>query len=380
MKDTLPRIDISGELPHFLDSRIAALLRAQDINSLNNGSIQSLKEKIAARESPNYSSDWAAFTYLYFSANFLKTYLAILSAASGVTGKRLKILDLGCGGGASTAACASAFSYLGNELIEVVAIDKSFEQLHVFKEVAYPWIVELSGHTRVKIIQDDIVNYLATRHEQFDFVILSYVTRETNNYEEVLLRKNLLQRHVELGTKSIIIDSDMHHRGITVEMIGEAPYLLPYSQVSFRAPFVEMMGFNAPPKFTKDLTADNVIRQYFEAWRTHDIELLREVFDPSCLYVINNKRILRGIEEIQAYWLHNASRQRNVHSTFEFLDRSTSNATFQWHAEFDRIDTNDHRILEGQMYTEFRDGIISFLFETYSQQVSLCKFDNLIGS
>ncbi len=378
MNDTLPRIDISGELPHLLDSSIVALLRTQCPNTLNNAKIQSLKEQIAARKPPRYSSDWAAFTYLYFSANFLKTYLAILSASSGVTGKRLKILDLGSGGGASTAACVSAFSYLGNEVIEIVAIDKSAEQLHVFKEVALPWIEGLVGHSKTKIVQDDVLTYLSTTAEEFDFVILSYVTPEINQEDEKLLRKHLIKKLNDSRTNSIIIDSDIYHRGITVEMIGEAPYLLPYSQVLFRAPSVEKMGFNVPPKFSNNLIEYNIILQYFKSWENQDFELLRKILDPDCKYVINNKRTLCGIDEIQAYWLHNANRQRNIQFTFEFLNRTPSNATFQWYAEFDRIDTNDHRILNGQMYTTFRNGTISFLSEAYSQQVSPSPRDSPI--
>jgi SAM-dependent methyltransferase len=361
-----PRIDILGELPAQLDTKIANLFLDKNHPELSNSSIISLKRKIAARIPPQYKNDWAPFTYLYYSANFLKCYLSICSSAMHIKNRSLKILDIGCGGGASTAATVSALTRLGNSVAEVIAVDRSIQQLSVFESVTKAWISECYPATKTTALHCELSEYLE-HGPHADVIVISYVTPELNCEEIKSLHSQLLIRSQEAHSFIVFIESDSIHRGVSIEVFGEKPYLLPYNRVAYRSPKTESLGFQISPKFTPSRYQENLIRDYFECWISHNTEQLRELFERDCLYVINNTRILHGIESIVEYWKHNSERQRNVRYSYEITSQTLDTICFQWIASFDRIDTGDHRQLHGMMLLKLKNGKISYLAEAFSQ-------------
>ena len=367
MKSLTPQIDISGTLPSSLDESIARLLQKEKETHLTDHKTQALKNRIKDRQPPTYNEDWAAFTYLYYSTNFLKTYLSVLSAASTIRQKKLRILDLGCGGGASTAATCVALMHLNNQIVDVFAVDQDIHQLNVFNKVTLNWLEKLEDGICIHAINDDAINFITESDERFDFIILSYLTVELSEHTEQQLRSKLTERIKAHGATTIIVDSDHMHRGISVEVLGEVPYLLPFNRALFRAPFIERLGLKTPPKYTQAQAEQKLISDYFTAWKEHDLELIRAIFHPNCIYSINNTKTLRGITEILSYWRHNALRQKNIAYSYELLSSSTASCTIQWEASFDRVDTNDHRTLTGQMFITINKNKIVSLSEIYLQ-------------
>lgn len=361
-----PKIDILGELPAQLDARVANLLSEKRAHSLSDSSIQNLKKKIAEKITPQYKDDWAAFTYLYYSANFLKCYLSICSSAVHFKNKTLRVLDIGCGGGASTAAAISALSMLGNKISEVIAVDRSKEQLSVFKSVTEPWIKERHPHTKVGVLQCEIFEYLEKSIDT-DLILLSYVTPELSHEEIKTLRSQLAARCQLTDAFVVFVESDHLHRGISIEVLGEKPYLLPYNRVAFRSPRTESLGFQICPKFTPGKQQEQIIMNYFDCWVHHSIKELPNIFDRDCVYMINNIRTLFGIESITDYWIENSREQRNVEYSYQIVDQSLDSISLQWTASFDRVDTRDRRHLRGLMLLKISNGKISYLAEAFNQ-------------
>jgi SAM-dependent methyltransferase len=374
MSDTLnyghPQIDIYGALPEKLDRSIAALLHAAGEFAISNEKLNSLRMLIGQNGIPRYESEWAAFTYLYYSANFLKSFLAVSSAVTGTVGRPLRVLDLGCGGGASTAAAVAALRYSGNFVELVTGVDQSEEQLKVFREVTQLWLEDSFTGTQIQLRKQDILQYLENIEPIYDLVLLSYVVPEFDEGRRNRLLAMLRTIQQNQACTVLLVDSDPSHRGLRLEILGDVPFLLPYNNVYFQTPALEEMGFLVPPKFSRSRQGDLLIVQYFGAWESHDINLLRKTLSKECLYFINGKDALRGIQEVLSYWEHNAMRQRNVHTQFQIISSSALNATFLWSAEFERIDTNDHRKLDGIMHLTFRQGRISTLHEHYSQEIT----------
>src|SRR6266480_2723389 len=67
----------------------------------------------------NYGKHAASFAYLYFGANYSKAYISCKAVISKLPRKRLRVLDLGCGSGASSAAIVTALVEHGFQLSEL---------------------------------------------------------------------------------------------------------------------------------------------------------------------------------------------------------------------------------------------------------------------
>jgi hypothetical protein len=139
-----PNCSSSAELPRHLPWHLASALRDVLIRApaelLNPNIVSELRSIIRARQIPNYERHWAAFAYLYYHENFQKAYLAAHYFLSRSFDRVLRIIDLGCGGGASTAGVICALQAIGPHppLIEkTIGVDTSPSQLELFH-----WIVK----------------------------------------------------------------------------------------------------------------------------------------------------------------------------------------------------------------------------------------------
>lgn len=360
-------IDVSGRLPESLDLALASLLSPHLGTSLTGASAAALRKSIKTLVPPDYESEWATFNYLYFSANFLKTNLAARSSVSLLPQRRLKVLDLGCGGGSSTAGFVAGLLQAGFGICQVAAVDSSRTQLDVFRAVTYPWLQSRNDDVQVDLIDADMVAFAERDPRTFDIVLVSYSLRELMADAQAELRRHLLRRSLDQGSLVVIVESDPQGRGVELEFVGRGRSLAPYDTVTFHCPALENLGINVPPKFSKPRLSD-IFDQYIKCWRSHDLELLESLFVENCRYEINGEKILVGIDSLRTYWTHNAARQRNVEVTYSTLSVSRDHILIEWKAAFDRIDTKDRRFLSGIMSLELIQDRISTLREYYVQR------------
>lgn len=359
-------ITVSGNLPEELDQRLATLLRLELDKSLTDTAASGLRSAIRVGITPQYERDWAVFNYLYFSANFLKAHLVARSLAKFFPRRSLRMLDLGCGGGAATAAFVGTLHKLGLQVSKVVALDSSSSQLEVFRSVVLPWISAAPLGAEVNLINSDLLNFIDIDDGYYDVVLMSYVLGELSEESCNRLRDALLRKCSGRASLVVIIESDSLGRGVAVEILGLTEYVVPYDKVTFKCSSLVGLGLQVFPKFHEHKKSE-LFEQYIQCWRQHDIELLERLFSKNCEYQINGVRTLTGLDAVIEYWNHNASRQRNVEVHYSLIFSNSNQVGLNWSATFDRIDTGDRRHLDGIMLIDLVGPKISRLREYYTQ-------------
>lgn len=362
-------IKISGELPSCLDEAMAAFLAPYVGVSLTESAVVSLRASIRARDIPQYDHVWASFNYLYFSSNFLKASLAARVASKHLPNRQLRLLDLGCGGGASTAGFISGLSDAGHLVSHVTAVDCNRSQIEVFRSVAWPWLSLHDKNMEIELTESNLVTYACDRGDEYDVILLSYSLCELLKEDQEVVRAALLYFLSTKRNLSVVIKSDPLGCGIGLEFVGRMAEIFPYDKVSFNCPHIAGLGLDALPKFSTSLSSD-VFEKYVQCWEKHDIDLLELLFHEECRYQINDNRTLIGIDAIRDYWIHNSVRQRNVNVQYATLAETANRIIVEWVAQFDRIDTHDSRYLKGMMVIELSKERIVHLREIFVQRKS----------
>ena len=84
-------------------------------------------------------------------------------------------------------------------------------------------------------------------------------------------------------------------------------------------------------------TTAHVAGRYFEAWRTQDLESIRDVFTADATYSYNPfEPALRGRDEIAEYWRREVLTQHNATIEPHTLAVTGNEAIFEWTASFER--------------------------------------------
>lgn len=107
------------------------------------------------------------------------------------------------------------------------------------------------------------------------------------------------------------------------------------------------------------------VDSYFTAWILHDSLAIKRLFTPEATYNIKpRKRVLKGQEEICAYWDRNKERQDNLTVEWTIIQLSKKRAKSDFTAIFfDNVDQQHQTIT----------GTIKFLFNTKGQIVALSE-------
>ncbi len=134
------------------------------------------KEAIFTKKGRAWDWDrhWAAHTYFCYAFNFAKAYAITTQWLEAFRGTGpLRILDLGCGAGASSAGSAAAGLEKGHE-VTLLGVDSSDPMITFFNQTLPPWAKERGGIT----VQAEVSNasrYLEQDLSGWDLVLCSYL-------------------------------------------------------------------------------------------------------------------------------------------------------------------------------------------------------------
>ena len=363
---------LAGSLPASVEAGLAETLKGASASALAPQRIVELHRSVHSGAVPDYSRDWAAFSFLYYGANFAKAYLAARHLDLGRCCRPLRILDLGCGGGASTVGALAALSdsqWHTGRVASITGVDRSAEQLAVFDKSASPWIRTCFPSAVLDLRREDIFQFLRRHDSDLDLAIVSYVTPELSASDNVHLRE-LLRRIVAAGSgEALIIDNDPLERGITVERHDGLRYLVPVDEIDLNFPILDEPGVEVQPKYAFGRDERQLLSAYFRAWENHDEDEVRRIFATDATYEIVGVQTFRGIEEIASYWREIGETQCSVNAHIIRSWIQSNSIVASWAADFERVDRREHRHLYGLLYLRLHEGRIASLVEVYRQQI-----------
>jgi ketosteroid isomerase-like protein len=119
------------------------------------------------------------------------------------------------------------------------------------------------------------------------------------------------------------------------------------------------------------MSAEATIHDYFQSWKTHDLDLLTRIFTPDADYIVSPRNtVYRGIHEIERYWRRNAKRQSDLIISYTIL----SNTEHEVQCFFETLlhDTEEHqkqKITGNIRFLLDAQACITQLSETYDKTV-----------
>jgi SnoaL-like domain len=340
--------------------------------------LEHVRVKISSGEIVDYCRAWAAFAYLYFGANFAKAYLAALHLLRVPAAHSLELVDLGCGAGAATSGIVACLRNYSRDLklSRVTAIDVSTEQLRLFNSTTGAWLRNCWPDLTIDLIKTDLMDYLKSSDQigkSNKIFLASYVIPELSEADRRQFRT--LIRMVQ-PLDALIIDTDPELRGLRVERPDGSSILVPYSSLEIDLSFLrELEIASVQPHLAAGHSFDHaderqLLKRYFAAWRSHDLEEVRRIFHPDATYEILGVKTLHGRSEIEDYWRQNKACQDSV--VLEFYESSYTHGqvTVNWDARFRRLDKHATYRLSGIMRLAVSKGTILYLTEAYNKNVT----------
>lgn len=360
-------------LPERLEHALEEALRADLETTLSACSISDVEKRVRSGESLDYDSDAAPFAYLYFAANYIKGYL-VAESCLDLADHPLRILDVGCGSGASTAGVVSALAAKGHSIEQVVGVDHSSTQLEWFEHVFATWMNCECPTTEVVLDQDDARNAIEeVVHEvgSYDLLILSYILCELPPNEQ----KAILELLDLAETEFLAIDNSQDgHPIFRTRRSDWKPLDLRGVHASLRFP--PRLGLAPSPKYSSPHALSprtesrvSALDRYMQLWREHDVDGLKSFFAPDAEYRIIGKRTFVGLPQIEAYWRENSREQCNVKCAIIVRDEWDSGAVAQWSATFLRVDKQARYYLAGMLWLSKNAGLVTRLVECFEKKI-----------
>jgi SAM-dependent methyltransferase len=361
-------IEVSNTIKLFL-----AGLRAQ----VSDSGLQYLRECFDAPECPpiDYDEYGPDFACGYFLQNYWKTCLAFLSHPTPIA---TKILDVGCGSGATSAAY---LVYLDNLLeheleLKLILLDKSAVQIELAKQVlslVMPklrkvrvyceyWHTDLAhwnhvGHGPELILQGHVLTENRGDVAKILSKMADCVSPDGRIYT-IERRTDSIWEPIKRSIPKIAYSADCETTDFSDELTRSASAFIPAPDLAMK-----LMVLRAPER---KILAE-LVNKYFAAWRLQRPEMLDEVFDANAEYREKPQDpALRGLDQIRKYWLEKVLPQRNLHVQVKKCSYTANEATAEWHAQFD---VHDKRVLvQGVLVLQLnpRTGLVSFLREYFT--------------
>ena len=111
------------------------------------------------------------------------------------------------------------------------------------------------------------------------------------------------------------------------------------------------------------------VKKYFIAWKNYDTILLRFIFSSSAKYIIRGKRVYNGIGEIEAYWLRNMKRQKDIKLHWKIINSSLYCDIVEFGAYFWDLETQLYTKINGRIIFKYdKNDKIKKLTEAYKKR------------
>lgn len=366
----------SKELPIELEDLLSSCLEKGSKQLQDSVWMEDFRRSVRFGCVPDYPKTAVPFNYLYFGSNFFKAEFAVekLIRRPQIKSSRIRVLDIGCGAGASSAAFLQAMhKQFPNMCMDFYGIDNNDDQLGFYKCIFGHW-AETFPDINVFPISADALKYLQDSKDSWDIIICSYLFAEQTKAQKEFLINLLETKHRASGTQVLIIDSDPETLKPTAWSQGKSVMLLP-SRIKIKFRKLHLLSQNCCPKYCKhktiQLTATeqpSLLNKYFFCWQKHDLNILRELFSEDVTYEINGQRTLRGLSELVEYWTNNGRTQQNVVSICHHVFSAPFyNIIANWSSYFHRTDKQQFYCIHGIIWMDFMNGKITALREFYSR-------------
>lgn len=300
----------------------------------------------------DYDEKGDAFAYHYFINNFWKTAAAIINENQPIC---RRLIDAGCGSGASTIAylgCLEAsLRNLDEEwTIEIHLIDRSETQLSLAKEILEQVTPHLT-HLRVKprFSQVDLKQWNPD-YEWAELLLLGHVLNEDPNIVNCVLEKAV---HAVKASGTIFIlerVNDTVWNNVHKQLKRVAlPYYHGNAKINLdihdnrllRKP--DLLTGYSTVRLPEEKRLAQLVQLYFQAWETRSTELLDSVFSNEAVYSEKpHESPLQGLSEIKRYWRENVLPQKNIVTEILSTAYTKAEAFVEWSAQFtkDQEDVN----------------------------------------
>jgi len=318
-----------------------------------------LKQHFKERECPHidYDSYAETFSYVYFLDNFWKAAAMFREDPPPLS---RAVVDMGAGSGAiSLAFLASLSATLGDQpwRIKMVLLDRSVRQLELAEHI-------LRETTAFENLQIDLVFQKGELTDwrpldgRVDCILLGHVLTENRTSTHAILKQ--LTDAVACQGKLYVIErtddtvweaieealaqvpvprNDMISVVRLTDETTDLPAIRSQSEVASRYVALHM---------PEHLALLHVLDRYFRAWKERSIGLLRETFAQDAEYYEKpNRPPLRGIDEIEMYWVQRVLPQRDVDLKLGSVAYGHSYAIAEWQATFSL--ENSRLVLKGTL-------------------------------
>ena len=115
-----------------------------------------------------------------------------------------------------------------------------------------------------------------------------------------------------------------------------------------------------------------IVKKYFYAWKYHDSNLIRNIFDVNASYIIENKKTeMRNINDIISYWERNKKRQIKLQVRWKIIGVKRNQILTNFDAYFYNKEIKQYNSVRGVISFSFnKEGRIIELSERYRKRVS----------
>ena len=361
-----------------LQERLLHSLQPAIINGLlTDDIVAELREQIHKGSGTiDYARFGPAFAYRYTLANFANARRAIHPVVKRLSNLQgIRVLDLGCGAGASSAAILSVLSDCQMFSAKLDAVDHSGYQLALCANLLFDGEPIVESSVRIALHLDDALQFLRRRRSaNWDLVVVSYLLCELAPQQADNIRSELRD-----GAENVvIIDFDRNEQKsfVQIGVDNARQYLTP--DASCDATPLKALGlktcpsgavwFDAHPSST--LTGfrpelPDVLLRYFDIWERHDIDGVLALFATDAEYLIVGRSILSGAAEVASYWENNARQQRSVQWRVLKWHQLKDLIVAEWTCTFDRIDKELCYSLHGILWMETKGNCIRRFVECY---------------
>jgi len=371
------RAGVRAQLPKNLEKVLFRELQLQGTKNLKNVIwLNDFRAAIRNGYVPNYDKEVAPFNYLFFGANFIKARTAFLKLIklSAQHHSKYRILDLGCGAGASSAGVLAGLMSKDSRIqirVEFIGVDCNPIQLSSYRKIFGAW-ANTMPNISVKTMHADALDFLKANPHGWDLILCSYLNVECpSKYQNKLVKTLNYVANIHNADVLMIDYKRCSPDGAAILLSTGKKYR--FSKVIMEFPFLHILCPDVCPKYCfhrrafPSLNPPNPLAAYFRCWQKQDANGIRRIFHPNATYEINAQRQLRGTKEIMNYWKQNASEQRQVECIIHNYVGNSEEQTVHWTARFYRADQQEIYAVHGILWVEITDKRISRLFEFYTK-------------